>query len=58
MGGSVDVVGVLADELHDVDFTAFGPADLADVDSEHPECVSHSLSVGELGPHLELAIGG
>src|SRR5579864_6741536 len=47
---------LLADVLHDVDLTALGPADFADVISEHPECRPDPLPLRDLDAGFEASI--
>ena len=49
--------GVEADELHDVDLAAAGPADLADIGAEGPDRRPGPAAGGELGAHLDPAVG-
>src|SRR5206468_7066519 len=45
-----------ADVLHDVDLTAAGPADAADVVAEHPEGGPDALAPGQLDTGLEVPV--
>lgn len=58
VGRSVHSVGIFTNVLHDVNFSASGPSDIADVFTEHPECRPHSLSSGELCSHFEFTVEG
>lgn len=52
----IDMVRVLADILHDVNFSAFRPPLLSDVFPEKPEGRPDTLTEGKLSSHLKFAI--
>ena len=54
---AVHMSGFLPNELHDVDFAASRPADLADVLPEQPKGGPDALTNGDLGSRFDLAIG-
>src|SRR5229473_6275281 len=57
MQRAVNDARLLADIFHDVDFTALGPADGADVIAKHPEGGPHSLPCGYFYAGFEPAVG-
>jgi hypothetical protein len=53
----VDDAGLVADEFHDVDFAAGGPADLAAIDAERPDGRPGAAGAGDLGADFKPSVG-
>ena len=52
----MNVIGVMADELYDVNLAAARPAEGGVVVAQHPDRGPDPLALRKLGPHLEAAI--